>query len=559
MQHVPGSRCTGSRRNLRRLVALGVVAATTVVGGGAPAELDAPSTTNQATGTAAASTGLIMLPPGFQYRVLADESTFYSDGTPRPGDADGMGAFRGPNDTTILCVNHELSNGEPPVVPPVDGHYDPSSSGGTSVMQVGPDRMLQQAWVSSSGTIRNCAGGVTPWGTWITVEENESINGNYTHGWAFEVDPYAPLDGGTPRQVRLDSLGRFFKEAATVDPTTHAVYQTEDLTNGLYYRFMPEDGTLPTGYGAYANAPGQLEALYIPVLPNANMADQGSTFTPQWIAVPDPDGIPTALRFQTYVDAGGAVVQPTVFYRGEGSAWSEVENAVYFDCTGGGSSGHRGQIWRYEPSVNTLTLVYKSVNASVLDKPDNLLVLPWGDLLMCEDGSGTDYLRILTRGGDIVDFASTNVSEFAGASWGSNPYTLYVNLQSPSITLAIWGPWAQLRNCPWDLDGDGDVFIRDLLMLLMDFGNCDGSPADFDGDGCVTVVDLLLLLSNLGPCPDGRCLWDVNGDNVVDLADLIQVLSNLGPCDECPEDVNADGIVDVQDVVAVVTHFGPCP
>jgi len=113
--------------------------------------------------------------------------------------------------------------------------------------------------------------------------------------------------------------------------------------------------------------------------------------------------------------------------------------------------------------------------------------------------------------------------------------------------------------CPWDLDGDGNVGITDLLMLLGDFGSCDGSPADFDGDGCVTVLDLLAQLLNFGPCPDGGCPWDVTGDGNVDLSDLFQVFGNLGPCDGCPEDINDDGVVDGQDMLAVITHFGPCP
>ena len=116
--------------------------------------------------------------------------------------------------------------------------------------------------------------------------------------------------------------------------------------------------------------------------------------------------------------------------------------------------------------------------------------------------------------------------------------------------------------CPWDLDGDGNVFITDLLMLLMDFGTCDGSPADLDGDGCVTVLDLLTLIANFGPCPGAECVWDVNGDGIVDWSDVQAVISNLGPCKDphnCPWDVNGDGVVDVQDVVEVVTHIGPCP
>ena len=116
--------------------------------------------------------------------------------------------------------------------------------------------------------------------------------------------------------------------------------------------------------------------------------------------------------------------------------------------------------------------------------------------------------------------------------------------------------------CPWDLDGDDNVGITDLLLLLMDFGSCDGSPADFDDDECVTFVDLLTLLFNFGPCPDGRCPWDVDGDRTVDHSDLFQVLRNLGPCGtpaECPEDVNGVGVVDFEDVIAVATHFGTCP
>ena len=121
----------------------------------------------------------------------------------------------------------------------------------------------------------------------------------------------------------------------------------------------------------------------------------------------------------------------------------------------------------------------------------------------------------------------------------------------------VFGPF--VSPCPWDLDGDGNVFVTDLLLLLMDFGSCDGSPADFDGDGCVTVVDLLILLVNWGPCPGTPCVWDVNGDGTVDPTDLRLVLGNFGPCDGCPEDVNGDGVVNGQDAAAVGTHFGPCP
>ena len=55
--------------------------------------------------------------------------------------------------------------------------------------------------------------------------------------------------------------------------------------------------------------------------------------------------------------------------------------------------------------------------------------------------------------------------------------------------------------CPWDLDGSGDVGVKDLLSLLGSWGPCEGCPADFNGDGTVGVSDLLIFLANWGPCP----------------------------------------------------------
>jgi hypothetical protein len=116
--------------------------------------------------------------------------------------------------------------------------------------------------------------------------------------------------------------------------------------------------------------------------------------------------------------------------------------------------------------------------------------------------------------------------------------------------------------CPWDLDGDGNVSVTDLLLVLASWGPCEGPgdcPADFGGDGFVNVVDLLALIGNWGPCPGVPCVWDVTGDGVVGQSDLHQVQENFGPCDGCAEDVNGDGMVNGQDAAAVATHFGPCP
>ena len=144
--------------------------------------------------------------------------------------------------------------------------------------------------------------------------------------------------------------------------------------------------------------------------------------------------MPVSTRNQVY-DA-----TMTRFSRGEGMWWSEDDKAVYFDTTGG--TGHFGQVFKYVPRTSKLTMVYKSTNSAVLESPDNLLVLPWNDIMLCEDGSGQDYLRILTQSGSIVDFARNSVSEFAGATFAQD--TLFVNIQGVSYTLAIWGPWSSL-------------------------------------------------------------------------------------------------------------------
>ncbi|MHC4126863.1 MAG: hypothetical protein ACYS1E_06665 [Planctomycetota bacterium] len=128
---------------------------------------------------------------------------------------------------------------------------------------------------------------------------------------------------------------------------------------------------------------------------------------------------------------------------------------------------------------------------------------------------------------------------------------------APAFTEAL--DFARPAPCPWDLNGNDNVDVVDLLVVIANWGPCPGCPADFDDDGLVNVVDLLVLIANFGPCPGVSCVWDVNGDGVIDNADLQQVLDNFGPCAGCAEDVNGDGIVDGRDAAAVATHFGPCP
>jgi len=387
--------------------------------------------------------GLLDLPAGFQYRAFSRKSDKMSDGHPVPGDHDGMAAFAGPQGSTILIRNHELSpNEDPRVVAPAAKQYDPTCRGGTTTLIVGPDRQLIRDYVSLAGTYRNCAGGATPWNSWISCEENTSTpqtnqagdatNVSKRHGYNFEV-PILAAGPVTPQP--LVAMGRFNHEAIAVDPRTGIVYQTEDQGDSLFYRFVPKQpGNLKAG--------GVLEALKIRNRPQVNTRTNfpiGKPMAVEWIPIEDVDPAKDTVRVEGF--AKGA----TQFSRGEGITYGRGE--VFFTCTDGGSAG-MGQVWRYIPgrtaqAGGTIELFVEPNQQSAIDGPDNLVVAPAGDLMICEDGETTQHLVGVTRKGELYQFArnAINNKEFCGACFSPGGKTMFVNIQDPGITFAIWGPW----------------------------------------------------------------------------------------------------------------------
>jgi secreted PhoX family phosphatase len=380
-----------------------------------------------------------------------------SDGNLVPLAHDGMASFVMPDGTIRLVRNHEDRNS--PGNGSTGGNpatkYDPLAGGGTTTLVIDPaKRELVRDFISLNGTIVNCAGGWTPWGSWLTCEETNAgtpQGWGAQHGYAFDVPAAA---NATVQAVPRPALGRFAHEAIAVDPNTWIIYETEDSgsTSGFYRFVSSSPGNLNSGklqmlkvagVDNYDTRTGQVVGVQLPV---------------EWvdIAVPNPPGQGSEDVYNQGAALGGAR-----FSRLEGCWYGN--GSIFFVSTDAGDAG-AGQVWEYRPAgaTGTLSLVFESPSSEVLDAPDNLTVSPRGSILLCEDGDDEQYLRAVTPDGEIFDFALNlmNEDEWAGATFAvhgpsssANHVTLFVNLFGVSsgpnppnparagMTLAIWGPW----------------------------------------------------------------------------------------------------------------------
>jgi uncharacterized protein len=428
---------------------------------------------------------LLDLPAGFRYRALSTAVTGsendrrfsqrMSNGEPVPARHDGMAAFPGAG-LTVLVRNHEMVPGFGPAVDPSNRRrYDRLGTGGTTTLWVDGDRKLVRSFPSLSGTLRNCAGGPTPWGSWLSAEECVYMPGPADkrkhdprpdvaerHGYVFEVDARAE---GLVDPVPIKAMGRFYHEAVAVDPGTGFVYLTEDRVDGLLYRYRPEVvargrkrvAEMKTGDLALG---GTLEALRIVERPSARTQNHkrrdfapGATFLVDWVLIPvvDPDldsenqglsGMPRPAPTSTR--AQGLALGAAQFARNEGI--TVHQGSLYFCATAGGRRW-AGQVWRLELATGRLSLLLEPDRRALLNGPDNLAPSPHGDLFVCEDGEDTNGLVGITPQGGLYRFARNayNESELAGACFAPDGRTLFVNMQDPGITFAIWGPWEKQR------------------------------------------------------------------------------------------------------------------
>jgi secreted PhoX family phosphatase len=385
-----------------------------------------------------------------------------------PNAFDGMAAFRLPNGHVRLIRNHEMTDGAATARPIGSPYYDAKADGGTTSLEVrikgqGADRTVEvvDEFVSLAGTRVNCAGGPTPWGSWLSCEENcfgPTQGFDRPHGYVFEV-PASATSAVAP--VPLRAMGRFVHEAVAVDPATGIVYQTEDAW------YNPEHTDHQPGAGCYRFRPrrrgrlaegGRLQIMAVkgrPKYVTVRGQRAGASLTVGWIDLEDVDPAaaetdPSAL-LREGLSKGAAI-----FARLEG-AWA-ADGGIYLVSTNGGDA-RAGQVFFYRPTstdAGQLTLVFESPSREVLDAPDNICATPRGGLLMCEDGGGDQYVRGLDRQGRIIDLVrhrhhlgQAAPGEFAGACLSPDGEVLFFNVQGSStaagtvasVSYALWGPW----------------------------------------------------------------------------------------------------------------------
>jgi secreted PhoX family phosphatase len=444
--------------------------------------------------------GDLALPPEFNYQIVSRQGLPQRDGTPTPGIFDGMGAFpdvggglHGNGHRTVLVRNHENRRraGEIPVAAPPAARYDedPTYTGGCTRLVVerraagrdpatGHQRYeyeLVDSFNILGGTDTNCAGGELPWKKWVTCEEvvNRSATGK-KHGYVFEID--AMSDVPVPA-VPVPQAGRFEHEAVAF--SGGILYLTEDhrimadpvlgYLGACFYRYVPDQRLGHSG--SLAESTGVLQALKVRGEFHANMDNRpvGVPFPVEWVTVDEPDHeddtnnrrdrVPgfTPTRVQAQDKGAAAFDREEGAWVGAGGSSAAGQN-VYFDCTEGGPN-NLGQIWEYDPGRETITLIFQSPSRAVLENPDNItIVRQTQDVLTCEDSPGEQFIRGVTRDGEIYNFARTitNDTEFCGACFDPDGQTLYVNQQGErlgeneppqgapetrAVTYAIYGPW----------------------------------------------------------------------------------------------------------------------
>lgn len=348
----------------------------------------------------------IRLPEGFSSRIVAAagqrvrRSFWNRTGYRWHSYPDGGATFSAPDGGWVYVSNSETIS---------------LLGGGAGAIRFHADGSVNNAYRILGGTNINCAGGPTPWQTWLSCEETQC-------GRVFECDPF----GEHPAQLRR-GLGYFKHEAAAVDPVFDRVYLTEDEGDGRFYRFTP----------AGRNSDGSLN-LDDGLLQAAAVDEQGYV---SWLDVPNPT--PNLLETPTREQ----LADSTAFDGGEGCWYSHGH--VYFTTKGD------NKVWRLDTNLNRLEVIYDAATSAnpILTGVDNLTVSSGGDVLVAEDGGDMQIVVIDSQGevAPLIQVTGQDDSEITGPAFSPDGTRLYFSSQRGSnlfgggngfgITYEITGPF----------------------------------------------------------------------------------------------------------------------
>lgn len=413
---------------------------------------------------------ILSLPKGFTAKVISRKGDVMSDGLFSPGAHDGMGMFSKGRGKLMLIRNHELTPGSIDSGPfgeknklmskvdtskiyDIAGGGDYACLGGTtSLIYDESKQRVELEYLSLTGTVRNCSGGVSPWNSWITCEETNLMRGvenrflEKDHGYNFEIPAMASI--GLVDPIPIKAMGRFVHESVAFHPLLGIAYQTEDEGDGLLYRYLPDQyGRLHKG--------GKLQCLVINEWKEADTRNREETqsdqfperklFDVSWVDLDDVESPDSDLRLR------GRKLGAAIFASGEGISYGKDE--LFFTASSGGKTGN-GQVFRYIPSKyegqpmekdspGQLELFIESKSEDAFQYCDNITVAPWGDVIICEDKADARIIGITPQGKTYVIAQNVGYreSEFAGPVFSPSGSTLFVNIQWPGLTLAITGPW----------------------------------------------------------------------------------------------------------------------